>query len=73
MKQRLFLADCGYGNDVKLLKELTRRGLPYIVGIRGDSVVWPPGFEPPPILPKPAGMSGPRAHASVMEKRSRWK
>ncbi|MCP3167929.1 IS701 family transposase [Myxococcus qinghaiensis] len=59
VKPRLFLADCGYGNDVKFREELTRRGLPYIVGIRGDSVVWPPGFQPPPIPPKPAGMSGP--------------
>ncbi|WXH27283.1 hypothetical protein WA016_01199 [Myxococcus stipitatus] len=59
VKRRLFLADCGYGNDIGFREELTRRGLPYSVGIRGDSVVWPPGFELPPIPPKPAGMSGP--------------
>ena len=59
VKSRLFLADSGYGNEVEFREELTRRGMRYIVGIRGDSVVWPPGFEPPPIPPKPAGMSGP--------------
>ncbi len=59
VKPRLFLADAGYGNEVEFREALTRRGLPYIVGIRGDSVLWPPGFEPPPIPQKPAGMSGP--------------
>ncbi|NOK13724.1 IS701 family transposase [Corallococcus exercitus] len=59
VKPRLLLADSGYGNEVEFRDELTRRGLPYIVGIRGDSVVWPPGFEPPPIPAKPARMSGP--------------
>ncbi|AKQ65125.1 Mobile element protein [Myxococcus hansupus] len=59
VRPRLFLADSGYGNEVEFREELTRRGLPYIVGIRGDSVLWPPGFAPPPIPPKSEGMSGP--------------
>ncbi|WP_140797694.1 transposase [Myxococcus xanthus] len=59
MKPRLFLADSGYGIEVEFREELTRGGLPYVVGIRGDCVVWPPGFAPPPIPPKPVGMSGP--------------
>jgi hypothetical protein len=59
VKRQLFLVDCGYGNDIDFCEELTRRGLPYIVGIRGDSVVWPPEFDPPPLPPKPAGMSRP--------------
>jgi SRSO17 transposase len=59
VKRHLVLADSGYGNEVEFRAELTRRGLPYIVGIQGDCVVWPPGFVVPPIAPKPPGTRGP--------------
>jgi SRSO17 transposase len=37
VKPRLFLADSGHGNEVEFREELTRRGMPYIVGIRGEA------------------------------------
>jgi len=40
------LADPGYGDCREFREELTRRGLPYVVGVQGTHKVWPPGVVP---------------------------
>jgi SRSO17 transposase len=40
------LADAGYGNNSRFRDEITRLGLDYVVGVLGNSVVWPPGTKP---------------------------
>lgn len=45
------LADAGYGVDTAFRHELTKLGLPYLVGITSAVSVWPPDVEPLP--PKP--------------------
>lgn len=45
------LADAGYGVVTAFRDALTQRQIPYVVGISGDTTVWPPGTEPLPPLP----------------------
>ena len=40
------VADCGYGDTTAFRDALTARGLPYIVGIKAETSLWPPGMEP---------------------------
>ncbi|WP_233261391.1 transposase [Vitiosangium sp. GDMCC 1.1324] len=40
------LADAGYGDCREFREELTRRGLPYVVGVQSTHKVWPPGVVP---------------------------
>ena len=40
------LADAGYGNNSAFRDEIARLGLTYVVGVLGNSVVWPPGTIP---------------------------
>jgi SRSO17 transposase len=42
------LADAGYGDVTEFRDGLTDRGLPYVVGIKKDTTVWPPGKGPLP-------------------------
>jgi SRSO17 transposase len=42
------LLDAGYGNNSDLRAEITKLGLPYIVGILSNTTVWAPGTEPLP-------------------------
>jgi SRSO17 transposase len=42
------LADAGYGNVTAFRDELSERQIPYVVGISGETTVWPPGMEPLP-------------------------
>ena len=37
------LADVGYGNNAQWRSEISALNLPYIVGVRADTTVWPPG------------------------------
>lgn len=46
------LADAGYGEIPEFRDGLTARGLPYVVGIPGNHLIWPPGTDPQ--LPKPS-------------------
>jgi SRSO17 transposase len=42
------LADAGYGNVTAFREGLSERQIPYVVGISGETTVWPPGMEPLP-------------------------
>jgi SRSO17 transposase len=42
------LADAGYGNVTAFRDALSERRIPYVVGISGETTVWPPGIEPLP-------------------------
>ncbi len=42
------VADAGYGVVTAFREGLTVRGLPYVVGVREDTTVWPPGIAPLP-------------------------
>ncbi len=44
------LADAGYGDVTAFREGLTQLGLSYVVGIKAETTVWPPGSEP--LLPK---------------------
>ncbi|WNG51627.1 transposase [Archangium minus] len=44
------LADAGYGDCREFREALTRRGLPYVVGVQGTHKVWPPGVAPGSLL-----------------------
>jgi SRSO17 transposase len=42
------VADPGYGAATEFRDAISERGLSYVVGIRGNTGVWPPGTEPLP-------------------------
>ena len=42
------VADAGYGVGTEFRDALTARGIPYLVGVREDTQVWPPGVTPRP-------------------------
>lgn len=42
------LADAGYGVVTAFRDALTERQIPYVVGISGETTMWPPGMEPLP-------------------------
>ncbi len=42
------LADAGYGVVTAFRDALTERQIPYVVGISGETTVWPPGMKPLP-------------------------
>ena len=46
VRRHVVLADAAYGDSLDFRAELTARGLPYVVGIKGEHVVWPPESEP---------------------------
>jgi SRSO17 transposase len=43
------VADAGYGVAIEFRAALTARGIPYVLGVREDTKVWPPG-----VIPRPA-------------------
>lgn len=45
------LADAGYGIDTSFRTQLTRMGLPYVMGIQSSVTVWKPGEAPKPAPP----------------------
>ncbi len=45
------VADAGYWDTTEFRDALTAAGLPYVVGVKGETIVWPPGQAPLP--PKP--------------------
>jgi SRSO17 transposase len=53
------VADAGYGMSTDFRDRLTERGIPYGVGIPGETTVWPPGVEPLPVPPR-TGIGRPR-------------
>jgi SRSO17 transposase len=50
------VADAGYGVVTAFRDGLTQMGIPYVVGVSGDTTVWPPGKEP--LSPLPYGGLG---------------
>jgi SRSO17 transposase len=48
------VADAGYGDTTEFREALTERGFSYVVGIKGETTLWPPGTGPLP----PAGYTG---------------
>jgi SRSO17 transposase len=62
VRRRVVLADAGYGEASAFRAALTARGLPYVVGVKGETAVWPPGSEP----------RVPRKRTSVGRPRSRY-
>ena len=46
LSQAPVVADSGYGDTTAFREALTARGLPYAVGIKAETSLWPPGVEP---------------------------
>lgn len=46
VRRHVVLADAAYGDSLDFRSELVARGLHYVVGVKGEHVVWPPGSEP---------------------------
>jgi len=42
------VADAAYGVILEFRAALTARQIPYILGVPDDTLVWPPGYTPPP-------------------------
>lgn len=42
------VADAAYGVNVEFRAALTAQQIPYVLGVREDTLVWPPGYTPPP-------------------------
>jgi SRSO17 transposase len=42
------VADAGYGDTTAFRDALTAAGVPYVVGVKADTTVWPPGDAPRP-------------------------
>ena len=57
VRQRIALADAGYGDAVAFRDALRERGLQYIVGVTSTHLVWPPGAAPR--KPKPGANGRP--------------
>ena len=48
LSKRPVVADAGYGDSTEFRDALVERELPYVVGVAGNLVVWPPGKMPKP-------------------------
>jgi SRSO17 transposase len=46
VRQHVVLADPGYGDTGEFREGLSQRNLCYVVGVKGDLVVWPPESKP---------------------------
>ena len=53
------LADAGYGDTTDFREGLTTARLPYVVGVKGETTVWPPGQAPLPPKPRRGGRGRP--------------
>lgn len=53
------VADAGYGDITGFRDGLTERGFSYVVGIKGDTTVWPPGKGPLPPKSRSGGRGRP--------------
>jgi len=42
------VADAGYGDTTEFREALTTAGIPYVVGVKAETTVWPPGKAPLP-------------------------
>jgi SRSO17 transposase len=57
VRKHVGLADSAYGDVGEFREGLTERGLPYVVGVKGEPIVWPPESRPavPPRPPRHHG------------------
>jgi SRSO17 transposase len=46
LPKRLVIADAGFGDSTEFRDALVQRGCPYLVGISGTHMTWPPGSNP---------------------------
>jgi SRSO17 transposase len=46
VRRHVVLADAAYGDSLEFRNELATRGLQYVVALKGETVIWPPGSEP---------------------------
>jgi len=46
LPKRLVIADSFYGDSTEFRDALVERGCPYLVGIAGERLIWPPGSTP---------------------------
>jgi SRSO17 transposase len=53
------VADAGYGDTTEFRDAVTAAGLPYIVGVKGETTVWRPGQAPLPPTPWRGGRGRP--------------
>jgi SRSO17 transposase len=53
------LADAGYGDTTDFREALTAAGVPYAVGVKGETTVWRPGQAPLPPKPRRGGRGRP--------------
>ena len=60
VRRHTVLADAAYGESSEFREELAARGLQYVVGVKGETVVWPPGCELPRVPKKTAHRGRPR-------------
>ena len=60
------VADAGYGDTTEFREALTTAGIPYVVGVKGDTTVWRPGQAP---LPPKLGRGG-RGRPSIRVRRT---
>ncbi len=42
------VADAAYGVAIEFRAALTAQQIPYVLGVREDTMIWPPGYTPPP-------------------------
>ncbi|MBI2467687.1 MAG: IS701 family transposase, partial [Candidatus Rokubacteria bacterium] len=42
------VADAAYGVTIEFRAALTAQQIPYVLGVREDTMIWPPGYTPPP-------------------------
>ncbi|HXH98511.1 MAG TPA: IS701 family transposase [Gaiellaceae bacterium] len=46
IRRHVVLGDAAYGDSIEFRDELEARGLQYVLAVKGESVVWPPGSNP---------------------------
>ena len=46
VRRHVVLGDAAYGDSLEFRKELERRQLQYVMAVKAETVVWPPGSEP---------------------------
>lgn len=60
----LVVADAGYGDTTEFREGLSERGFSYVLGIKGETTLWPPGKQPLP----PRRRRGPGRPASRLRR-----
>jgi SRSO17 transposase len=67
------VADAGYGDTTEFRDQLTARGLGYVVGIKAETTIWPPGQAPLPPKPWRVATAGHRRGCSALPSTAPWR